>query len=557
MPRLEPDFSDHRHGQIILGAGFVDSSLVEDVGLIETIDLPICGISSLERLLLRNRLNLPTWLHLKSQDKDFESYLKHKFPELIGFSYSSTESEEGLRISALLSIKAASEFFTSIDVVFADTWQDLPESADAVSVKIGMKMDVYTGVKRGKNGKLEFELNSLDPYVTGYFRFSNPQLFLKLLHDQEDNGAIGFYSAISDYDAQLDGGIKLEMANNWYDFGHKKSFYESRRHWLLGRSFNRITASDEANRITKSSINDEKLIQEFNWYKMLPPDLRHYAPQVWEIEGKSSYEIEFFPAPSLAEILVFGNQSLGFWSNTLIEIEKYFSVANKISFEKINEDELNNARREMYIDKVLKRVEGLRVSDEFNKFADFQNPFIRKLSFRERELPKLDEVLDIYVSLVKSEIMTKNQSAKLIHGDFCFGNMICNNLTLKIFDPRGSFGEIKIAGDLYYDYAKLAHSILGEYDFFAFDRFSFSRNKTGYDATPIFKYDSEVALDTLRMSFSEIMFRQGIDPKSVRIIMAGIFLSLASLHKESVERQMSLLLIGMSEVASLAGTDSR
>jgi hypothetical protein len=551
MLGLESEYLDQGHGQIILGAGLVDSSLVEEVGLIGTIDLPICGISSLERILIRYKLDFPTWLHLKAPDENFESFLRNKFPNIVGFSYSASQSEEGLRISALVSIKEASQHFSSIDLVFADTWQDPPEGTDSISVQHGSIKSAYTGVKRAKNRKLEFEANAIDPSVTGYFRISNPQLFLRSLQAQVDNGEVGFYKALTDYDGNLEGEIKLEVAQNWYDFGHTESFYESRRHWLFGRSFNSITPSCKSNRITKSSINEKKLIQEFNWYKKLPPEILQFTPEVWRIDGKSSYEIEFFPAPTLAEILVFGNMPVDFWDNTMIAIENYLSRANAISFNEINGNEFKNARKEMYIDKVLKRIESLRISPEFNAFVDTQNPFLKKLSFKGRELPKLDEVLEIYVSLVNREILAKEQNAKLMHGDLCFGNMIFKNNALKVFDPRGAFGEIELAGDIYYDYAKLAHSIFGEYDYFAFDRYILNRNRTGYETIPIKKGESKVVLEKLRSNFSSMILEHGIEFRKVQIIMAGLFLSLASLHKESAERQTCFLMIGMSEVVNL------
>jgi hypothetical protein len=551
MPSFKPKFSNLTHGQIILGAGVVDSSLVEDIGLIETIDLPICGISALERILFRDEQNLPTWIHLKSPDSSFESYLISKFPNIIGFSYSSGESAEGLRISALISIKKSTQFFSAIDLVFADTWQDIPKASDVISIQSGLSNSIYTCVSRGIHNRLEFKENKGYPFVTGYFRFSNPNLFLKLLQNQEDNGATGFYGAITDYDKNLEGEVELEVAKNWFDFGHKQSFYKSRRYWLFGRSFNSLTASEELDRITKSSIHEEKLIQEFNWYKKLPPELAHYTPKVWGIEGKSSYEIEFLPAPSLAETLVFGNKSIGFWDNAMTEIGKYFSTANQISFDGLDESDFDVAMEEMYIKKVVERIESLRSSYEFNEFADNLNPFKKKLSFRGKELPKLDEVLENYLSLVKKEITIKNQSAKFIHGDLCFGNMVYNNDILKIFDPRGTFGKMKIAGDIYYDYAKLAHSIFGEYDYYAFDRFILNRSKTGYEATPIKKGDSENILNFLRNNFLDISLKHSFDIRRVKIIMAGLFLSLASLHKESPERQISLLMIGMSEINDL------
>ena len=66
-----------------------------------------------------------------------------------------------------------------------------------------------------------------------------------------------------------------------------------------------------------------------------------------------------------------------------------------------------------------------------------------------------------------------------MHGDFCFSNILYDfkSQSIKVIDPRGLSGDGKeqsIYGDLRYDVAKLAHSVIGKYDFIIAGRFSYS-----------------------------------------------------------------------------------
>ena len=67
----------------------------------------------------------------------------------------------------------------------------------------------------------------------------------------------------------------------------------------------------------------------------------------------------------------------------------------------------------------------------------------------------------------KVEQMSNDFSPCIMHGDFCFSNILfdLNNLIIKLIDPRGSFGVPSIFGDPRYDVAKLRHSAVGLYDF--------------------------------------------------------------------------------------------
>ena len=68
-----------------------------------------------------------------------------------------------------------------------------------------------------------------------------------------------------------------------------------------------------------------------------------------------------------------------------------------------------------------------------------------------------------------------NNKISFIHGDFCFSNILFKNIgektSVKLIDPRGSFGKFLNMGDMYYDLAKLRHSLNGAYEYIIYDKF--------------------------------------------------------------------------------------
>lgn len=67
-----------------------------------------------------------------------------------------------------------------------------------------------------------------------------------------------------------------------------------------------------------------------------------------------------------------------------------------------------------------------------------------------------------------------------MHGDFCFSNILYDSRSnrIKTIDPRGVTpnGKISIYGNIYYDIAKLSHSVIGLYDFIIAGYFKVSLN---------------------------------------------------------------------------------
>ena len=67
---------------------------------------------------------------------------------------------------------------------------------------------------------------------------------------------------------------------------------------------------------------------------------------------------------------------------------------------------------------------------------------------------------------------------------FCFSNILTERndvgISIKLIDPRGKFGKYFNKGDIYYDLAKIRHSLNGGYDILFMISFKISKLKNKY-----------------------------------------------------------------------------
>jgi 5-methylthioribose kinase len=131
-----------------------------------------------------------------------------------------------------------------------------------------------------------------------------------------------------------------------------------------------------------------------------------------------------------------------------------------------------------------------------------------------------------------------------IHGDFCMGNILydVNSKLLKFLDPRGYFGKMSIYGDIKYDIAKLRHSFCSFYDFIVADLFKIIEPAEG-------QYFYNVYIDDyhrlIANKFDEVLIKKGYNLKLIKYVEALLFLSMASLHSNSLSRQKAMYVTGI------------
>ena len=131
----------------------------------------------------------------------------------------------------------------------------------------------------------------------------------------------------------------------------------------------------------------------------------------------------------------------------------------------------------------------------------------------------------------------------IMHGDFCFSNTLYDfkSQSVKVIDPRGLSAdckEITNYGDLRYDVAKLAHSIIGKYDFIMAGRFEYSESS---------KYDIKFNIydnDNCRIAkyfLDRMSSLYNITADTIYPIMINLFLSMLPLHNDNTIHQKALL----------------
>lgn len=240
---------------------------------------------------------------------------------------------------------------------------------------------------------------------------------------------------------------------------------ESKQKSVIGGSYANVEIKKIIRKETKG-VGKQKLIDEINWLKKLPPDIGRHFPQIkdYGISEEIVYlEQPFYELPSLRDLLF----------NQAIDSKKALEILDKIlhfMFEKVYPRETKQPPED-YL-------------DEFH----FHRIWYR-LNKTERDAPIFKEIINakkivlngetrINIPLLVSYLennrnainqLTPDFVSKFIHSDLHFENILVNldNEDFILVDPRG-YKEC----DYYYDLGKLYHCVNGMYDFIHENRFS-------------------------------------------------------------------------------------
>ena len=150
-----------------------------------------------------------------------------------------------------------------------------------------------------------------------------------------------------------------------------------------------------------------------------------------------------------------------------------------------------------------------------------------------------------------------NVMANLMHGDFCFSNILYNsrNSRISVIDPRGYVfdGKREIWGDLRYDIAKFSHSVDGLYDFILAGRYNLQQdNVYSFDL----QFDDSPQRTWLQTTFADMRIA-GISPakNDIRAITTSLFISKLPLHADRPDRQKAFIANTLRLYAFLDGNN--
>jgi len=297
--------------------------------------------------------------------------------------------------------------------------------------------------------------------------------------------------------------LKISNTEYWLDFGHSMTYFESRKYFLETRNFNDLKM--DAGFILKSSTDIFKMYSEYEWLRKLSKIIPHHIPALRKFRllnsTKAEYGLEYLKYLSLAEIYVFGKNTEEFYRNLFEELKKLLNSIRSANT-KFSESKIPN----LYTAKLTERK-----SEIFSS--------IDKLKISKENFEKIFEENFNYFS-------GKNQKITIMHGDYCFSNILFDIVANKpyLIDPRGYISknqEPTILGPYLYDEVKLAHSFVCQYDFIIAGR------------------DIDYKTFDRRIDFFLEYFQ--MEKEFLLHGLINLFLTMIPLHSDSKERQLKFV----------------
>lgn len=385
----------------------------------------------------------------------------------------------------------------------------------------------YVEELRDKEPGLPTPLNAL----IGVYYFPDVEVARRAARDAVANST----QQRTELSAILDG-IRIESpiraigSGDWLDCGNADRQALSHRVLLQKRDFNELTIDAVLGTITKRSSNNEKLIDEINYLRLVPAELAVLFPRVlgcsteWDDPWVT---MEYYGYPALAEVFVFENVDPGIWEQVFIHLR---DITMK-GFGRFQRSLPDDTLRRMYLQKTRERLETLEGPSELLTLIRHEGTIA--INGREVEnIPQMWKRIESEVKRLDSAVL-----GTVIHGDLCLSNILYDlrSRICKLVDPRGNFGDSGIYGDQRYDVAKLYHSVYGLYDFITNDLF-----KIAVDG-------QQVSLDIrcsprheqIRERFEKVFF-QDFDRREVLLITALLFASMPALHYDAPKRQCAM-----------------
>jgi serine/threonine protein kinase len=299
------------------------------------------------------------------------------------------------------------------------------------------------------------------------------------------------------------------------------------------RSFNTIETDVERSLVRKSSTDVEILKNEILFYVNAPERIKKLMPKLYRYsEDFSWYEMEYLSWTTLTELANSKELSPEEWASIFFAIWEAYEVFD----EKLDETNFSQLYM-LFIHKAL-----IRARDTKNK--ELKNIFFDDVTLNGKSRKSLADLLISNMGVLFK--VTKEVS--LLHGDFCFSNiMISSDLKkIKVVDPRGGFEEPSIYGPKAYDIAKLAQSCYSWYDKIVENQYKLTGSDNGYDLTLTGQDWTEDA----RIAFDPMLETMGLTESDARILAGLMLAGTPTLHLDDPEKAVALALNAMLLLSS-------
>lgn len=321
------------------------------------------------------------------------------------------------------------------------------------------------------------------------------------------------------------------------EIGHFRTFLTG---GFDARYFNALTGDEFT--VTKGSGNKEKIRAEYEFYYLLPDEMKYWFVMPFgyeEWEDGASYKMERYHMTDIAIRFVHGAVSMEEFRDILDKLFYFLRVRKE---KKVTREEYERIGEKLYIEKVDQRIEMLKQKEEYKTFDNL----IRIGT----DYDGISGIVKEYKRIYRYLSGRGDKEEKLVvgHGDLCFSNILYSRdvSLLKLIDPKGAMKEDDLYTHPYYDLAKLSHSIWGSYDFFNSGLFQITIEG---DMKFCLSMDTDnTAYGTV---FGEYLKKHGYDPIQVRLYEASLFLSMLPLHMDQENKVFAFLLNAMNIMEEL------
>lgn len=363
---------------------------------------------------------------------------------------------------------------------------------------------------------------------SGFFSFSDQREFLRALVLSRRN----FVNAVREYGNKNK--LKAIACEKWFDLGHVNTYFSSRSKITTQRSFNSLKIVDGV--LYKTGEPARKIEAEEHWFNKVPISIKKYTPQLLDSgvlpNGSRFYALEYLPYLPLNELFVHGRNSVAFWVKKFTLLRTFFKEA-RINVLEENEvvPVIQSDALSLYEEKTLARLK-----DYENDTLSSKNDVV---SIHNGSPLRIIDIAKDCIGLISK----RKVIPAILHGDLCFSNILFDSRSerLKIIDPRGlNFkNDLSIHGDQRYDLAKLAHSVIGLYDFIIAGRYSIAYDADGFE---IIKFDIDKRIDLIQKEFLKFDFMDGESVFNIFPLVVLLFISMLPLHADRPDRQKAMLL---------------
>jgi hypothetical protein len=285
--------------------------------------------------------------------------------------------------------------------------------------------------------------------------------------------------------------------------------------------------------VLKSSREKNKMSAEAGWFSSLPVIMKRYIPSLWNSgfeEEKGFYQIEYFHLSTLSELYVFGQNELFIWKNILSACNLF--LLDCLAYKAPIQDNYSKELNRLYSEKTQLRL------NQYSNLSgvDLDCNWILN-GLKTPSLNQIELEMSYLITLPNDNLHT------IVHGDFCFSNILYDfrRKSIKVIDPGGLNvdGVPTTDGDIRYDLAKLAHSVIGLYDYIIGGYYSY------FEIEPnniVFNIYTNPTIEKVQRFFEDCTFGgMSLKEACTYPILVHLFLSMLPLHNDNPAREKALL----------------